>query len=91
MTGTVDSELFVFAGRDPERIGEPTEVNEATRMEWLPLASLPGLIGAGEIWDAGSLLAVPRLLVPGRQSRNTSCWNHRQVRGIPTSRATEGA
>jgi 8-oxo-dGTP pyrophosphatase MutT (NUDIX family) len=37
--GAVDGELFAFVGRDPERIGEPTEVNEAARLEWVPLAS----------------------------------------------------
>jgi hypothetical protein len=26
-----------------------------------------------------------------RQARNTSSWNHSQVRGIPTSRVTDGA
>ena len=27
--GTIDGELFAFVGGDPERIGEPTEVNES--------------------------------------------------------------
>src|ERR1039458_5679745 len=31
--GAVDGELFAFVGRDPERIGEPTEVNEVARVE----------------------------------------------------------
>jgi hypothetical protein len=63
MVGTVDSEHFVFVGRDPERHGEPTEVNEITRMEWVPLASVPGLIAADEIWNTGSLVALLRLLM----------------------------
>ena len=61
--GTVDGELFVFVGRNPERIGEPTEVNEASRVEWVPLASVPGMIAAGEIWNAGSLVALLRFLM----------------------------
>jgi len=45
MVSTVDSEQFAYVGREPERIGEPTEVNEeVARMEWVPLASVPGLI-----------------------------------------------
>ena len=64
MTGTVDSEHFVFVGRDPEKTGEPTEQNEFERMEWVPLASVPGLIKAGEIWNAASLVTLLRLLMP---------------------------
>ena len=35
-------------------------------MEWVPLASVPGLIDAGEIWNSGSLVALMRLLMPER-------------------------
>jgi 8-oxo-dGTP pyrophosphatase MutT (NUDIX family) len=65
MIGTVDSEHFVFVGREPERLGEPTEVNEeVARMEWVPLGSVPALIAAGDIWTSGSLVALMRLLMP---------------------------
>ena len=64
MVGMVDSEHVVFTGRDPEKIGEPTETTEVERMEWVPLASVPGLIGAGEIWNSGTLVALLRLLMP---------------------------
>jgi 8-oxo-dGDP phosphatase len=62
MPGTVDSEHYVFTGRDPERIGEPTDLTEAARVEWVPLASVPALIDAGQIWNAGSLTTLPLLL-----------------------------
>jgi 8-oxo-dGTP pyrophosphatase MutT (NUDIX family) len=62
MVGMVDSEHVVFAGRDPRRCGEPADVSEADRIEWVPLADVPGLIGAGEIWNAGSLVALLGLL-----------------------------
>jgi len=61
--GTVDAECFVYVGRNPDRVGEPTEVNEVSRVEWVPLASVPGMIAAGEIWDAGSLVALLRFLM----------------------------
>jgi hypothetical protein len=64
MVGMVDSEHVVFVGRDVEKIGEPTEANEIERMEWVPLASVPGLIAAGEIWNSGTLVALMRLLMP---------------------------
>ncbi len=63
--GAIDGELFAFVGRDPERIGEPTEVNEAARVEWVPLASVPQMIAAGDIWNAGSLVALLRFLMDG--------------------------
>src|ERR1039457_1848019 len=63
--GSVDGELFAFVGRDPERIGEPTEVNEVARVEWVPLASVPEMIAAGDIWNAGSLVPLLRFLMGG--------------------------
>jgi 8-oxo-dGTP pyrophosphatase MutT (NUDIX family) len=62
MVGMVDSEHYVFVGRDPEKVGEPTETNEVERMKWVPLSSVPQLIDAGEIWNSGSLVALLRLL-----------------------------
>jgi 8-oxo-dGDP phosphatase len=62
MVGMVDSEHYVFVGREPEKIGEPTETNEVERMEWVPLSSVPQLIDTGEIWNSGSLVALLRLL-----------------------------
>jgi 8-oxo-dGDP phosphatase len=64
MVGMVDSEHVVFVGRDPVKAGEPTETTEIERMEWVPLASVPGLITAGEIWNSGTLVALLRLLIP---------------------------
>ena len=63
MVSSVDSEQFAYIGREPERVGEPTEVNEeVARMEWVPLASVPDLIAAGEIWESGALVALQRVL-----------------------------
>jgi 8-oxo-dGTP pyrophosphatase MutT (NUDIX family) len=67
MPGMVDAEHFVFVGRNPERVGDSTGLSGATRAEWVPLASVPGLIDAGDIWDAGSLLALSRMLMKGRE------------------------
>jgi len=62
MVGMVDAEHVVFIGRDPEKIGEATEVNEADRLEWVPLSSVSELISTGKIWNSGSLVALLRLL-----------------------------
>jgi 8-oxo-dGTP pyrophosphatase MutT (NUDIX family) len=58
MVGMVTSEHVVFIGHDPIRIGEPTDVTEASRIEWVPLASAPGLISSGQIWNSGTLIGL---------------------------------
>ncbi len=63
MPGTLDAEHHVFVGRGPRRVGEATDPAEAARVEWVPLASVPARIAAGDIWNAGSLTALPLLLV----------------------------
>jgi hypothetical protein len=52
MVGIVDSEHVVFVGRDPEKIGEPREVNEADRLEWVPLSSVSELVADRKIWNS---------------------------------------
>ena len=58
MVGMVTSEHVVFIGRDPERIGEPTDATEADRIEWVPLASVPALVASGQIWNSGTLIGL---------------------------------
>jgi hypothetical protein len=65
LAGTVDAEHSVFVGRGPKRIGEPTVMDEVARAEWVPLGSVPGLIAAGQIWNAGSLVALLQVLAAG--------------------------
>ena len=52
MPGMVDAEHFVYVGTNPVRVGEPTDLSEAARIEWVPLALVPRMIDAGEIWSA---------------------------------------
>lgn len=56
--GLADAERIVFTGRDPHRVGEPTDRTESERLAWIPLASVPGLIAAGQIWTSGSLVGL---------------------------------
>ena len=62
----VDAERFMFIGTNPERIGEPTDLSEAARVEWIPLESVPRMIDEGEIWSASSLVALSRVLLKRR-------------------------
>jgi hypothetical protein len=65
MAGSIGAEHAVFVGQDPERVGEPAVTGEVGRAEWMSLGSVPGLIAAGEVWNAGSLVALLRLLTLG--------------------------
>ncbi len=67
--GRLDSEHAVFVGRDAEWVGEPTEANEAARLEWVPLASIRDLVAAGEIWNSGALVGLLHLLALGPSPR----------------------
>jgi 8-oxo-dGTP pyrophosphatase MutT (NUDIX family) len=62
MVGMVDSEHHVFVGREPEKVGEATEINEVERMEWVPLSSVRALIKSGDVWNSGTLVALMGLL-----------------------------
>jgi hypothetical protein len=66
MPGMVDAEHFVFAGTNPERVGDPTDLSDAARVEWVPLESVPAMIAAGEIRNAGSFVALSRVLLRRR-------------------------
>jgi 8-oxo-dGDP phosphatase len=58
----VDCLHVAFVGHDPEHAGAAVGGSDAARMDWVPLGSVTGLIGAGEIWHAGTLVALLRLL-----------------------------
>jgi hypothetical protein len=45
------------------RIGEPADLTEAARLERVPLVSVPQMIDADEIWNAGSLVALSRVIL----------------------------
>ncbi len=57
-------EIVLFDGAD--RVGEPEDVNEADRVEWLPVDHLVPLIEAGEIPDGFTQQALLLALALGR-------------------------
>lgn len=62
MVGMVDSPHDIFVGRGAERIGDPTDAEEAGHVEWVPLADIPGLMARGDLMGSGTLVAVLHLL-----------------------------
>lgn len=66
LPGIADSEHFAFVGRNPVRVGDPTDLAEAARVEWMPLESIPRMIETADVWDAESLVALSLVLVKSR-------------------------
>ena len=66
LPGIAGSEHFAFVGRNPERVGDPTDLSEAARVEWVPLESVARMIETGDIWDAESLVALSLVLMKSR-------------------------
>lgn len=60
--GTTDAENLLFVSHGADHIGPPTDINEAERIEWIPLASIRDRIAAGEIVGAASLVGLLHVL-----------------------------
>jgi 8-oxo-dGTP pyrophosphatase MutT (NUDIX family) len=66
MPGMVDTPHGLYVTDGAEQIGDPTDLEEAGTVEWIPLADVPELIRKGEVVGAGSLVALLHLLALGR-------------------------
>jgi len=58
MSGVADRVFHIFLADGAERVGDPADVNEAERVEWIPLPEVRALIQRGEMPDGLSLAAV---------------------------------
>lgn len=72
MIGMVDSPHEVFIGQGATYVGEPTEVEEAGRVEWVPLADVPDLMARGELAGSGTLVALLHILAFGKTGATPS-------------------
>ncbi|MEV6313759.1 NUDIX hydrolase [Streptomyces sp. NPDC051776] len=62
MVGMVDSPHEIFVGCGATQVGEPTDLEEAGRIEWVPLADIPAMMARGELMGSGTLVALLHLL-----------------------------
>lgn len=62
MVGMVDSPHDIFVAHGATKIGEPTDLEEAGHIEWVPLADIPGLMARGELLGSGTLVALLHIL-----------------------------
>lgn len=62
MPGMVDTPHKIYLGSDAVQVGEPTDIEEAARVDWVPLAAINDLIAKGQILGSGSLVGLLYLL-----------------------------
>ena len=63
--GTSDQHFHIFLATEATHEGDPTDVNEAARIEWLPVERLRDLIRNGDIRDGLSLTGLSTALAMG--------------------------
>ncbi len=69
LVGTADFENLVFLGEGAEDTGEPADINEAARTEWITLASIPDRIARNEIIGAGTQIGLLHVLAFHRRGQ----------------------
>jgi hypothetical protein len=62
MLGSADAENLLFVSHGAEHTGQRPDINEAQKVKWIALASVPELIARGEIAGAGSLVGLLHVL-----------------------------
>lgn len=65
MIGMVDSPHEVYLGRGASYVGEPSDVEETGRVEWIPLADVPTIMAHGDLAGSGTLIALLHVLAFG--------------------------
>jgi 8-oxo-dGTP pyrophosphatase MutT (NUDIX family) len=65
MPGMVDTPHEVYVVRGAQHVGDPTDLEEAGRVEWIPLQNIPKMIRNGDILGSGSLVGLLGVLAPG--------------------------
>ncbi|WP_338090794.1 NUDIX hydrolase [Planosporangium thailandense] len=58
MVGTADAENLLFLARGADYVGTPEDVNEAERIDWIPLDKVLDYIARGEIVGAASVVGI---------------------------------
>jgi hypothetical protein len=62
MIGMVDSPHEIFIARGAEKVGEPTDAEEAGEVDWVPLDEIPRLMSEGKLMGSGTLVALLHIL-----------------------------
>jgi 8-oxo-dGTP pyrophosphatase MutT (NUDIX family) len=68
MPGMVDTPHALLMADGAEKVGEPTDAEEAAVIDWVPMADVLELARRGEILGSGSLVALMYLLAQRQRS-----------------------
>jgi hypothetical protein len=60
--GTTDAENLLFVARGADYTGEPADINEAERVEWIDLDTVRDRITSGQIVGAASIAGLLHVL-----------------------------
>jgi len=71
LPGMVDSMIHAYLWREAEKVGEPTDGEEAARIEWIAVDRLVELVRRGEVLGAGAIVPI-LLFALSRGSGGTS-------------------
>jgi 8-oxo-dGTP pyrophosphatase MutT (NUDIX family) len=66
LPGVSDARFSLYRADGATLIGPPSDPTEAERVEWVPLAGIPGLIARGELVDGPTLTALGVAMTLGR-------------------------
>jgi 8-oxo-dGTP pyrophosphatase MutT (NUDIX family) len=58
LPGMVDAPIDVFLWRGAEKVGEPTDTEEAARIEWKPVQEMVELAKQGQLLGSGTIIPV---------------------------------
>ncbi|WP_371527198.1 NUDIX domain-containing protein [Streptomyces sp. NBC_01283] len=62
MVGMVDSPHEIYVGRGATHVGDPTDIEEAGHVAWVPLSDVPALMARDELMGSGTLVALLHVL-----------------------------
>lgn len=65
MVGMVDSPHELFVGRGADKVGEPTDAEEAGEVAWVPLSDVHRLIRKDELMGSGTLVGLLHVIAFG--------------------------
>lgn len=65
MPGAVDQTFHVFVAHEATEVGPPTDVAEAERVEWVPVAEVVAAMGDGRITEGMTLTALALAVAGG--------------------------
>jgi 8-oxo-dGTP pyrophosphatase MutT (NUDIX family) len=58
LPGMIDAPVDVFLWRGAEKVGEPTDTEEAARIEWKPVQDMVELARQGQLLGSGTLIPI---------------------------------